>query len=646
METILQDNQMNNRTQMTLIKRIGADFLKQLSALICPIRVIRVLFALPFLLTLCTVFFISDELANGVVSGKYFWFYGSMGVVGLVILLTVVVSKTRFRFSILDLLVLLFTGSIYLSAFVWNDASQNTTKLTLFGLLIVLYFSLRLSRGLRVMRIMTIVFILTGLVEAVWGLRQLYGCEPSQHSLFKLTGSFFNPGPYAGYLAVVFPMALHYFLFVNSRLLFPVKWMAGITCVAILSVLPAAMSRASWLAVVAGSCMVVGAHYAKRFSLKSYYLSHKKQIAIIACGIILCLSVATTGMYFLKKDSADGRALTWKISLQAVLQHPLGVGLGNFPAAYGEAQAAYFASGKATETEEHLAGNPEYGFNEYLQILIESGIISFLLFIGIIVAAFRSMAKMKDWGKMGSLTALLTFACFSYPFSVLPFLIVFVFLISSAQWNADDADRADNRGFLNNYSPKGVIRAHPRHLRSILLALFYLLAVSFCLYKQYPVYNAYKQWKQERIYYHAGMYKEVVKSYETLYPQLNDQIQFLFEYAQSLSKSERYTQSNKILQRAMQISCDPMLYNIMGKNYQALKEYEQAEAYFIQSTQIVPSRLYPWYLLTKLYHEMGLQDKVEKTAETVLTKEPKVHSRAVEEMRGEVRKLKIKNEEI
>jgi hypothetical protein len=32
----------------------------------------------------------------------------------------------------------------------------------------------------------------------------------SQHHLFKITGSFFNPGPYSGWLAMVFPMALGY----------------------------------------------------------------------------------------------------------------------------------------------------------------------------------------------------------------------------------------------------------------------------------------------------------------------------------------------------------------------------------------------------------------------------------------------------
>jgi tetratricopeptide (TPR) repeat protein len=139
------------------------------------------------------------------------------------------------------------------------------------------------------------------------------------------------------------------------------------------------------------------------------------------------------------------------------------------------------------------------------------------------------------------------------------------------------------------------------------------------------------------------MFKESAIRYGELYPCLNDQIKFLFEYAQSLSKSEQYAQSNTVLERAMQISCDPMLYNIMGKNYQAMKEYEQAESAFIKSTQLVPSRLYPWYLLTKLYAEIGLQDKVRETAAIVLTKEPKVQSQAVKEMRKEIEKLRTKN---
>jgi tetratricopeptide (TPR) repeat protein len=78
----------------------------------------------------------------------------------------------------------------------------------------------------------------------------------------------------------------------------------------------------------------------------------------------------------------------------------------------------------------------------------------------------------------------------------------------------------------------------------------------------------------------------------------------------------------------------------MGKNYQALKEYELAEQSFRKAANLVPNRLYPHYLLAKLYHEMGLKDEMEQERNIVLTKPPKVESKAVEEMREELIQLR------
>jgi tetratricopeptide (TPR) repeat protein len=495
-----------------------------------------------------------------------------------------------------------------------------------------------------------IFIILTGLVEAVWGLQQLYGFKASQHHLFRLTGSFFNPGPYAGYLAIVFPLALHEFIAKQDNaamcsgnqetrrvfrafqyVLYIPKWVSGITCVIILLVLPAAMSRASWLAVMAGSALVIYAHYAKKPAIRLWFTKYKGLIRVVSYTVIIVLLTAFAGMYLLKKDSTDGRLLMWKMSLHAVVKHPLGVGLGNFASAYGDAQAAYFAEGDASETERYVAGNPEYGFNEFLQIAVESGILSVCLFIGLLVVAFRGLTKAKNWGMLGSLLALCIFACFSYPFSVLPFPILLAFLLTSNQRNTENTD-----------TEKGRIHVNPSnrcHSRSILLALACLFVTGFCLWKHYSVYQAYKQWKTNQVYFRAGLFKDTAESYEALYPYLNDQIQFLFEYAQSLSKSEQPAQSNEILRRVVQISCDPMLYNIMGKNHQAMKEYEQAENCLIKSTQIIPNRIYPWYLLMKLYDEMGLMEKACETALIVQTKEPKVQSQAIREMRDEAKKI-------
>jgi len=98
----------------------------------------------PFFLSLATVFIINNSLVQGVVSGKYFWFYGCMGLVSIAAVIYSILNKQLFRFSAIDGLVFLFTCSVFLSALVFNDVSANSTKLTILALLFVLYLCLRL----------------------------------------------------------------------------------------------------------------------------------------------------------------------------------------------------------------------------------------------------------------------------------------------------------------------------------------------------------------------------------------------------------------------------------------------------------------------------------------------------------------------
>ena len=56
--------------------------------------------------------------------------------------------------------------------------------------------------------LLTWLLILTGAIETVWRLCQVYGYTASNHSLYALTGSFYNPGPYSGFLAMCFPVRI------------------------------------------------------------------------------------------------------------------------------------------------------------------------------------------------------------------------------------------------------------------------------------------------------------------------------------------------------------------------------------------------------------------------------------------------------
>ena len=199
------------------------------------------------------------------------------------------------------------------------------------------------------------IFILYGFMEAVWGIRQVYGFTYSNHSLYALTGSFYNPGPYSGYLAMIFPICLYEWLKRKEGKKTIPYYVALAVMLLILCVLPAGMSRSAWIAAAVSSIYVCGMHY--KMEIQHYIRHHRKQAVSFAIVTFILGGIALGGIYQMKKDSADGRLFMWKIAAQAVSEHPwTGCGWNSVPAAYGQAQEDYFATGNYSATEELVAG--------------------------------------------------------------------------------------------------------------------------------------------------------------------------------------------------------------------------------------------------------------------------------------------------
>ena len=186
-------------------------------------------------------------LANGIVMGKVFWFHLSMSLMAIGTVVTAWLGgRKSIPFALPDGLLLLFAG-ITLATYDWQ-LDPEPGKLLFGGQLFVLWFLLRywLAEAPFLKFFFLFVGMLTGLVEAVWGMQQLHGYAYSNHSLFRLTGSFFNPGPYCGYLAAVLPVCLWAALKFQKGM----HYFAWICAGAILIVLPAGMSRSAWMAAV------------------------------------------------------------------------------------------------------------------------------------------------------------------------------------------------------------------------------------------------------------------------------------------------------------------------------------------------------------------------------------------------------------
>ena len=469
--------------------------------------------------------------------------------------------------------------------------------------------------------IVTWVLIALGGIEAIWGLRQIYGLAVSNHSLYALTGSFYNPGPYSGYLAMIFPLCLYEWL--NLREKMERTWveqgeyyMALGVMLLILCVLPAGMSRSAWIAAAISGVWVYGMHASWGSKLKEIRKRYKRKVALacIAGGVIIIM--IGYALFQLKATSANGRLFMWKVSTLAISESPvIGHGTGNFVSAYGRAQEDYFANGEYSEIEELVAGSPEYAFNEYLQVAVEYG-IPFLLVVSLVIGF--CLWKGSSEGRIGicgSVISVLLFALSSYPMQIPGFAVTFYFLLAAC---------AIGRS------------------RIILLLFLSMMVLLGAYYWKNNQYDACKDWHRGKMLYNIGAYQSAKEDYEKLYPELVNRGAFLFEYGYSLHKLKEYDNSTKILEEAMTHSNDPMILNIIGKNYQATGDYEKAEEFLVRSTYRLPGRIYPYYLLAKLYAEPEYRqpEKLKQVIEIVLTKEPKVQSTAVKEMREEVKKLR------
>ncbi len=461
--------------------------------------------------------------------------------------------------------------------------------------------------------------ILFGGVEAIWGLRQLYGFSASGHFRYALTGSFFNPGPYAGYLAMVLPLCLHHFVRFRDW-----KWLitslkieraaAGVVGVLILCVLPATMSRSAWVAALIGCGWVMYMHRDSR-KWKLLWRRYKKRYVSWGIGIFLVLIVGGAGAFFLKPDSALGRLFLWKITCQAIANHLWGCDKG-FAFAYGEAQEAYFAKGDYAEWEERVAGSPEYAFNEYLELTLTQGPAICIMLIVITFACLWAGTQFRRYGVCGAIVTLLVFSFSSYPMHLPAFIVAYVCLLLAC-------------GI-------GDIIAKP-----VILSACLIIWTGGFHDKWQREKDACRDWVNARILYHAGAYTAANTAYDKLYPQLREKGTFLFEYGHSLHKAGFYNESNKYLDKALVYCADPMILNVIGKNYQALRCYNWAEELLLASVHRLPGRIYPYYLLAKLYAEPEFlnREKFEEMKRIVLMKAPKIHSMAIEEMRREVEEI-------
>lgn len=547
----------------------------------------------------------------------------SICIVAVIAVLSCAVSRNRpgFHFTLPDTL-LCATVAYYIIRYDYQLQLANW-KIINAALLLLLWFAARiiLSNLSISKKILLGGFISIGCALAIWGLLQLYGVQESNHYLFSITGPFQNPGPYSGYIAIFPPICLSQLLSTNGKKRY--IWLFAFSVIVI--ILPAGMSRSAWLASLISCVWILAINKNWFYKAKYYIQSHPQRVRVLSCFVSCLLLAFSLFIFHMKADSANGRLFIWKNVCKSIQPQPLwGYGPGSFSYIYGQSQIAHFESGDYSPTEEYVAGTPEYAFNECLQACTEGGLFFLLLLSVLLITALHQGIKNKKFEACAGIISLFIFSLFSYPLQLLPFGVMGVLLLAICV----TANKASSY-------PKA-----PKIYNPILATSVFLASIGF-IFSLWHVKEISEKWNYHNTLRINRNFEAASAGYEMLYNEMKYNISFLLNYAQILSEQKRYSEACKVLEQAKRISCDVTIWNVQGRNYQLGGQYKAAEACFKESLKLLPNRIYPYYLLAKLYTEPNFfnRSKAEQMARIVLTKPPKVHSKAIDEMRTEMTNL-------
>jgi O-antigen ligase len=604
---------------------------------------------LPVLLFL-TVFMRFDGIMNPWSISKALYVICAAALLSLVLAAVVMVSRKRvtLKLNALDGFILFFVGYLLVRGVFTAHFSLANPWFILVFVLAGIYFLLKalLRREFNTQRNALIYiliggFLLAGLIQAVIGLLQLYGMLPAHNRYFKVTGSFGNPNFFAGYLAVIMPVAAGTYLYADKKQIPETfKYLSVITFFACLLALVATHTRAAWLAVAAGVGLVVVCRYHWwAIFAKIANTAVKKAACAVAC---LCfLAALGAGLYMLKPDSAYGRLFIWKVTAtRMVPRHPVfGIGFNRFKAEYDNEQAAYFASGLGSKKEKWVAGNVKKAHNEYLQILAELGIAGLLLFGGLLAGLFwrcnrfvnnKKLKSQEDnrWLMHTMMAALLSagiLAFFSFPFHILPTLVMII--IAGACFSALKPSIIQLPLSLN----KGRDR--------IVLSIFLAIVSAAGFYYSYRTFSHYKQWDKAVRAGFAERTSRADSQFTHLYPALKTNGKFMFTWGSYEARIGRYRKALPLLEQARSNFVGPHLYLLLDKCYQKTEQFNKAEKSLKRAVWMRPQKMYPRYLLVKLYRQGGDQQKAVQEARQLLQMKPKTVTPAGRQIKEKMQTL-------
>lgn len=450
--------------------------------------------------------------------------------------------------------------------------------------------------------------ILSGVVQAIYGILQQNYFLETNHPLFEATGSFPNPGPYGGYLAIcgisAFQLLYSDWNTLKAKRIFLLLALAFIGYGLWLS-----DSRAGWIAFGFPALWILlhGSVFVRRYR------------AYVYPAVILICAAGLFYLYGYRPASASGRLNIWKVCTTMIAEKPLfGHGPGSFSVQYMPAQARFLE--QHPEYAESLSGgNNLYAFNEFIHLACEQGIIGLLLFLILLISAFfyrqrdDSLAENMRYG----LAALLFFSCFSYPAGQYPLLLFFPFFLGIV------SDRT---------TVFSVPLRHPTRVRvAVVFACFLLVGATLYTWRVCARFDRLLNSSLRTDDPAVG------QELSRLYPGVRRVRELVLPYGKVLYRQGRYAEAVPVLERSSDCFASVQTLTDLGDAYLETGHMAKAEQCFSRAAGMAPLLIIPKYKLFQLYISTNRSEKALLYAEEIGGMKVKVINSVTIRIKSEIR---------
>ena len=312
-------------------------------------------------------------------------------------------DKEKMVFGKAQLYLLFFYLVLVVSGLV--AISQGANPAMIFkGLLLFLQFGLILFTGLNLNRNITKVVIWLSLPLGLIGIYQYLVKIPTSslwlspgEKLTRVFAFFGSPNVFGILMAVIFFLSLGFFLKGRKYVYLPLSFVS-------LFAVGLSYSRSAWLglALSLGFCLLI-------YNYKYLMYLPLLLLALVIPQIRNRLLLATSASY-LFDSTLDGRLWAINNGLYVFKQYFL---IGSGPGSYGGKIALNYASPTYLDGLQRGYTALYFTDNQYLQLLVQSGILGILSFMGFLVASFSSLIRQYGVKKdIMTLTAIGAFSCF------------------------------------------------------------------------------------------------------------------------------------------------------------------------------------------------------------------------------------------